>query len=159
MRKHVPAVSTDIRPNLIPMIDIMFLLLLFFMLGADMGQGEIEDVTLPDAKTIEEDRRSGEGRVTINVFHASERDARCAAVEANATCRDAAHWSIGIRGVDCTTPAALRSALQGVGDAERQVMIRADRAAPYAMVQRALSACTSVGLYRVACGAAGPQER
>ena len=30
------------NPNLIPMIDIMFLLLLFFMLGADMGQRELE---------------------------------------------------------------------------------------------------------------------
>lgn len=160
MRKQTPGVSADPRPNLIPMIDIMFLLLLFFMLGADMGQREIEDVQLPDARTVKEDRLSvGEGRVTINVYHASERDARCAAVEANATCRDAAHWFIGVRGLDCTTPSALQSVLRGAGGADSQVMIRADRAAPYAMVQRALSACAAAGLYRIECGAAAPQER
>lgn len=160
MRKHTPGVSADPRPNLIPMIDIMFLLLLFFMLGADMGQREIEDVALPDARTVKEDKRSvGEGRLTINVYHASERDARCAAVEANATCRDAAHWFIGVRGVDCTTPAALRSTVQAAGGTETRVMVRADRCAPYAMVQRALSVCAAEGLYRIECGAAAPQER
>ena len=35
--------------NLIPMIDIMFLLLLFFMLSADMTQRDTEDLTLPVA--------------------------------------------------------------------------------------------------------------
>ena len=43
------------NPNLIPMIDIMFLLLLFFMLGADMGHRDLESVRLP---------KSAEGRIT-----------------------------------------------------------------------------------------------
>ena len=39
----------DVSPNLIPMIDIMFLLLLFFMLNADMSQRELEELTPPIA--------------------------------------------------------------------------------------------------------------
>lgn len=31
-------INADLSPNLIPMVDIMFLLLLFLMISADMGQ-------------------------------------------------------------------------------------------------------------------------
>ena len=51
-----PEVQEEIPCNLIPMIDIMFLLLLFFMLGADMGQRELEDVILPKALNVKEEK-------------------------------------------------------------------------------------------------------
>ena len=46
MKKHAAKASEHANPNLIPMIDIMFLLLLFFMLGADVFRGE--DCTRPE---------------------------------------------------------------------------------------------------------------
>ena len=52
--------SEHVNPNLIPMIDIMFLLLLFFMLGADMGQRELEEVMLPKAASMKEDKENKE---------------------------------------------------------------------------------------------------
>ena len=51
-RKHGPSVKEDVTANLIPMIDIMFLLLLFFMLGADMSQRELAELVLPLADTV-----------------------------------------------------------------------------------------------------------
>ena len=45
----VPETEESVGCNLIPMIDIMFLMLLFFMLGADMTQRELADVKLPKA--------------------------------------------------------------------------------------------------------------
>ena len=39
------------------MIDIMFLLLLFFMLGADMGQREKEELILPNADKIKDEEK------------------------------------------------------------------------------------------------------
>ena len=47
--REVQAQNT-ISPNIIPMVDIVFLILLFFMLGADMGQRELEEVVLPQAE-------------------------------------------------------------------------------------------------------------
>ena len=44
MSRKKGGAAEHVNPNLIPMIDIMFLLLLFFMLGADMSQRELEEV-------------------------------------------------------------------------------------------------------------------
>ena len=56
MRKRAkPTVKEDVTCNLIPMVDIMFLLLLFFILGADMTQREQADLVLPTASEIKED--------------------------------------------------------------------------------------------------------
>src|SRR5215467_1546861 len=83
--------AEHVNPNLIPMIDIMFLLLLFFMLGADMGHRELEDLMLPHAKSIKEDKeaKGEQERLTINVHH---RDVRCPAYDSERPCRDRSHW-------------------------------------------------------------------
>ncbi|HEV3029560.1 MAG TPA: biopolymer transporter ExbD, partial [Planctomycetota bacterium] len=69
--KNLPRIQDTLAPNLIPMIDIMFLLLLFFMLGADMGQRSLEEVQLPLADSAENEppRTGPDSRVTINAHH------------------------------------------------------------------------------------------
>src|SRR5579872_2554894 len=88
-------------PNLVPMVDIMFLLLLFFMLGADMGQRELEEVKLPLALSTKEEKDDDDSvlnkRLTINVYHDHE---HCAGYESTLLCAEEDHWSIGIRGTD-----------------------------------------------------------
>jgi biopolymer transport protein ExbD len=160
--KKLPGIQETLSPNLIPMIDIMFLLLLFFMLGADMGHRELEDVMLPKSTQAAEDKPND--RLTINAHHRS--DAVCAAYGRRETCRDAAHWKIAIKGKDCTDPAKLAAELQketaasrkidanGRSLSDRKVMIRADAAAPYALAQRAMNVCAEQGIYRIEVGAA-----
>ena len=160
--KKLPSIQETLSPNLIPMIDIMFLLLLFFMLGADMGHRELEDVILPKSAQAVEDKQ--DDRLTINAHHRS--DAVCAAYGRRETCRDAAHWKIAIKGKDCTDPAKLAAELQketaasrkidanGRSLSDRKVMIRSDGAAPYALAQRAMNVCAEQGIYRIEVGAA-----
>src|SRR6267142_3074082 len=70
VKRFKPVLQEEITPNLIPMIDIMFLLLLFLMLGADMGQRQFEEVTLPIATSVKEDKESDKAGTTIvNVYH------------------------------------------------------------------------------------------
>jgi biopolymer transport protein ExbD len=164
-----PAIQETLSPNLIPMIDIMFLLLLFFMLGADMGHRELEDVLLPRADAaVQEPPQQQEGRLTINAYHRS--DLRCAAA-APAPCRDASHWRLAVKGKDCSDPADLAAVLRDASASTRRVdaagrptsdlkvMIRADAAAPYAMAQRAMTVCAEQGVYRIEVGAAKPAQR
>jgi len=167
--KKLPAVQETLSPNLIPMIDIMFLLLLFFMLGADMGHRELEDVRLPRADAaVQEPPQAQEGRLTINAHHRS--DARCAA-DSPAPCREPAHWRLAVKGKDCTDPADLAELLRENSGAARRVdaagrpisdlkvMIRADAAAPYGLAQRAMNVCAEQGVYRIEVGAARPAVR
>jgi biopolymer transport protein ExbD len=160
--KKLPTIQETLTPNLIPMIDIMFLLLLFFMLGADMGHRELEDVQLPHSDQAVKDERP-EDRLTINAHH--RMDAPCTALARRQTCRDNTHWKLAIKAKDVTEPGALASELQtetatsrhvdasGRSISDRRVMIRVDAAAPYGLAQRAMNVCAEQGIYRIEVGA------
>lgn len=172
MSAHTKPVDVDEATalNLVPMVDIMFLMLLFFMLGSDMGQRELEDVALPEASSVREDKDADRNRTTINVYHSSR---SCAAVEAGGVCRDEGHWKVGIRGRDFDLKteediARLRGLLKRDADesrvlptdkvSERHVMIRGDRAARYGAIQRVIHVCSECGIYKVDVGAAEPAK-
>jgi biopolymer transport protein ExbD len=166
-KKKAAKVQEDVTCNLIPMIDIMFLLLLFFMLGADMGQRELEEVMLPTADSVKEDKdpptkAAKDARTTVNVYHAYETDVKCAAYKGGNVCIDEAHWLIGVRGKDYTKE-SIKGLLKQDADlgrrpgeiaSERRVMIRADQAALYGFVQKVMNACAEVGIYKVEIAAA-----
>ncbi len=158
-------IEENVSPNLVPMIDIMFLLLLFFMLTADMGQRELEDVKLPVADSVHDDGKdTKDSRLTINVHHAT-RDV-CAAYLGGHPCHVEGHWRLRIKGDDYDTlPALLRcirreaAAAPGADSksgriSERLVMIRSDKNAPSGLAQLAMRACAQAGIYRIEVGAA-----
>jgi biopolymer transport protein ExbD len=169
MKKDAPRTSELVSPNLIPMIDIMFLLLLFFMLGADMGHRELEDVSLPKADNANVPPHGTDlGTLTINAYHTGH---NCDVYNHRQTCRTTGHWQIAIKGKDVTEPAALALALQtetsatrhvdaaGRSISDRKVMIRSDASAPYGLAQRAMNVCAEQGIYRIEVGAAKPAQR
>jgi len=165
-----PQTEHDVSPNLIPMVDIMFLLLLFFMLGADMGHRELEEVRLPKATTVKEDKDDLDiaDRLTINVYHkyAVPPEAPCPDYEAERVCRQEAHWRIGMKGKDHnadTLLIQLRKYADTQGSdptrpkiSEKKLMIRADASAPYGRVQDVLRTAVKAGMYKIECGAARP---
>lgn len=168
-----PEVEENIGCNLIPMIDIMFLLLLFFMLSADMGQRDLEEVKLPPADQVQEDKkeRGTEEQTTVNVFHRLTTGGfSCAVYGSGGDCRDDTHWLLAIRGKQFTSD-TIRTQLQFEANlsledtvdpqagrllSRRKVMIRADQAAPYGYVQRLIEACSNAGIYMIEVGAAKP---
>lgn len=176
-------VQEEISPNLIPMIDIMFLLLLFFMLGADMGQRELEEVVLPLALAVREEKevagQSSSDKVVVNVYHdyakCPEYDSKEVSPDKPRACFTPKHWKIGIRGHNLTDlkklehylmneanagraePAALSSG-KPVTASERPVTVHADAMAPYGQVQEVINTCAKVGIYKIECGAARPPE-
>jgi biopolymer transport protein ExbD len=163
MTKSKLSVQEEIAPNLIPMVDIMFLLLLFFMLSADMGQRQLEDVKLPGAKSVKIDDEVND-RLTINVFHAQ--GLVCPTYSGKKVCREDRHWRTHVAGNEFRDNAALTGYLKThapreKGDtkiSERKVMIRVDSGAPYGLAQRAMNACAESGLYKIEVGAALPPK-
>ncbi len=167
-------IQEDITPNLIPMIDIMFLLLLFLMIASDMGQRELELVRLPVADVVKEDKPETETkdapeRLTINIYHVLPPQVDCKVYEDNGICREERHWRMGIKGTDYTDMDKLLAVLdreaapgrKGTDPkapkvSERKVMIRADGAAPYGLPQKAMNVCAKAGMYKIDVGAAQP---
>ena len=169
-----PDAEENVACNLIPMIDIMFLLLLFFMLGADMSARELEDVVLPKADQVAEESKlkteGGGTRTTVNVFHRHSTTgvADCPAFTSGQVCRNLDHWQIAIRAnyytLDTITGALDEDAkveVEEVKDgkplSKREVQIRADENAPYGYIQKVIESCAKVGIYKISVAAARPE--
>src|SRR5262245_53002181 len=148
--------------NLIPMIDIMFLLLLFFMLSADMVTKEMENVTLPkeleQAKQDDDKNKKDYDTEFIAIVHDKDNEDRTDCAAYNTTgCKDENHWLVKLAGATLNnlpnrtdwTPvkARLREIAtipdemeqgdpSGATYSKRAVVLRCDRMAPYGIVQR-----------------------
>jgi biopolymer transport protein ExbD len=170
MGKHkLPPLKEDISPNLVPMIDIMFLLLLFFMLGADMAQREAVDLILPKASKIKEDPSSDEKPTTTVNLHRKD-DTDMPFLPSAGPGRDGEKWIVSVRGHE-HTPDTLKGRLQADADENlepdidplagkrlsgRILLVRADQGAPYGFVQRVIEVAGSVGLYKIEVAGAQP---
>ncbi|MBL8861841.1 MAG: biopolymer transporter ExbD [Planctomycetes bacterium] len=170
MGKHqMPKLKEDISPNLVPMIDIMFLLMLFFMLGADMAVRESADLILPKASKIKEDPRAEETpTTTVNIHRDDETEMPFLPVAGAG--REGEKWLVSVRGLDYT-PDTLKTRLQADADenlepdidpaagrrlSARTLLIRADQGAPYGFIQRVIEVAGGVGLYKVEVAGAQP---
>ena len=169
-----PDAEENVACNLIPMIDIMFLLLLFFMLGADMSARELEDVVLPKADQVAQEsklKQEGEGaRTTVNVFHrhSTAGVTDCPAFSSGQVCRDLTHWMIAIRSnyytldtiagaLDDDAKLEIEEVKDGKMISKREVQVRADENAPYGYIQKVIESCAKVGIYKISVAAARPE--
>ena len=146
-------------PNLAPLLDVMFVLLLFLMLGVDFTGRVQEPLTLPEARSIRECKEMCcVDRLTINAHHRDDR--ACSGL-----CRVDEHWMLSVKGRDCTDPPVLRSML--VSEAvkgrrcgllrDRRIIVRSDAGAPSWLPQRAMNACAMLGFQRVYVAARRPR--
>jgi len=167
--KKPPPMKEDISPNLVPMIDIMFLLLLFFMLGADMSQRESVTVMLPKADMIKEDKENTDPTTTVNIHH---NDQPCAVNDNKGVCRETGHWLWSIQGLDYTID-TIKPRLQVEADefledhvdpeagkvlSGKKLLIRADQNAPYGDIQKVIEMAGLAGMYKVEVAGAKPAK-
>jgi biopolymer transport protein ExbD len=168
-----PAAEENVAVNVVPLVDIMFLLLLFLMVGGDMSHRETTEVQLPQAdKAVEANRDVGEERYAVINIHpvkdpTSENDRLAPWF------REIANWQFAIGGVEYRDYFALVDQLKIVAEQKLEeaplpgtnppkylsavkITIRADKSSPYGMIQQAMQACAEAGLYKIEVGAAKP---
>ena len=172
MSKAPPAVEESVAVNVVPLVDIMFLLLLFLMVGGDMSHRESTELQLPSADRATAADREAEGKrySVINIHPV--RDATSEAETLTPAFRDISNWQFAIAGVEYTTYWALVDQLKIVAEQKLEetplpgtkdkylsavfITIRADKSAPYGMIQQAMQACSEALLYKIEVGAAMP---
>ena len=147
----------NVACNLIPMIDIMFLLLLFFMLSADMTQRVAEDIKIPIAEMVKEEAKEKEGYESTTVNLVNEND----------------KWFVKIAGHSYPDWADLKATLLELSKdspepgnpppppgvppfSSRAIRLRAEQDAPYREVQRLIQLCSATGLYKIEVVASKP---
>jgi biopolymer transport protein ExbD len=172
LSKAPPAVEESVAVNVVPLVDIMFLLLLFLMVGGDMSHRESTELQLPKADKAKQADRSADGvkYCVINIHPVVE--AKNEADELTPDFRRIENWQFAIGGAEYGTYWTLLDQLKQVADMEYEpdpvpgtkdtflsavfVTIRADKNAPYGMIQQAMQACAEAHLYKIDVGAAMP---
>ena len=125
--------------NLVPLIDVVFLLLIFFLVATTFTKDEVEmNLVLPEA-------RSGAPAETghLLVINVAESGA------------------ITVDGREVASLEALRQKLRAAAsrNREQEVLIRGDTRVQFGIVARALDACLEASLKRVAIRARPEQAR
>ncbi len=123
--------------NLTPMIDVVFQLIIFFMLVAQFSSQQAIDLVLPSLTESGADLLDSEGRAVINV------------VPAPSTALEGGSYRLGTLAFD-GSPDGVRRLSSTLGDLLRRdpqvrVLVRADRTEAYERVHPALQAATLAG--------------
>ena len=126
--------------NMTPMIDIIFQLVLFFMLVSQVTRVEAESMNLPEARRADTPDSPPVGQLVINVT----RDKRYVV-------SGQSHPLAGIEAILANEVAA-RSA------AQVSVLVRGDRDTPWESVARVLRACAAKGIGNVKVAVIVPEN-
>ena len=132
MRIPARAISSDVGFNMTPMIDVVFQLIIFFLLSSHLAKQETQlPLPLPAAASGTRQAADNRPRLTVNVL-------------ADGTLLVANH---PINSNDLA--ALLRERLAAHGD-DLEVRIRGDRGVLYSRVEPVLLACVQAGIWNVA---------
>ena len=115
--------------NMTPMIDIVFLLIIFFLVSSHLARQETQmELALPVAESGADDVDQETPRVTINVK------------------QDGSLWLAG-RMIEKEQLAQRLKAIKSAESKEVEVRIRASKLAPYSAVEPIMLACTQSGIW------------
>jgi biopolymer transport protein ExbD len=127
--------------NMAPMIDIVFQLIIFFMIATQFVRMEVEELTLPEARTTRAKQEMAGGTLIVNV------------------CQDGRTVVGGQDQSDDTLQVLLADARKDRPVEEVSVLVRGDRSAPWKSVAAVLRACASCGIAQVRVAALEPQAQ
>ena len=123
--------SEPVEMNMTPLIDVVFLLIIFFLVSSHLARQETQlDLELPDATTGEQERESSQRRVTLNLT--AEGRLMLAGQETR---------------VERLAERLQYEAAQSQGPLE--VRLRADQSVPYGEVEPVLAACAKANVWNL----------
>ena len=138
--------NEPVKLNMTPMIDVVFQLIVFFLVANDLSRKEIVDLKLPQAEHGAEDKASEDIRVILNIKKPADPNQRLP--------------TIFVRGKEFDVKQLSRE-LQTKADLKREAgpgspsavfaLIRADKDAPWQHVQYVMQVCADpkIALYKL----------
>ncbi len=138
-----------VKMDMTPMIDVVFQLIIFFMLVTDMSQQDLAELKLPYAQTAAKDELM-KGRLTFNLLKDGEieikRDRKGTMDDPNTQ-----DWVRGFLQREVA-----KKPLEPDGTSDRPILIRADRETEFKHVQKILRVCGENGIriYKIHLAAA-----
>ncbi len=134
----------DPEMNMTPMIDVVFQLIIFFMLVTEMAQADLEVLTLPEASEASPDNNPEKKRIVVNVL-APEPDGTCKVkVKGKVMNQSALHDYL-------KTEAQISRDPEDPRLSTRALLIRADRDTTFRYIQYVMQECVKpgVGIWKI----------
>ncbi|QDU66664.1 ExbD/TolR family protein [Engelhardtia mirabilis] len=157
MSKHDP--ETDMEMNMTPMIDVVFLLIIFFMIITDLTQQELEQLVLPVAvEAVEDKPDKDERRPIVNIKQDGTIIVRREVIytpEEDDYTRLKEYLVDMAQLMDKDTPEGL-----SVMVPDDPILIRADENTPFKMIQKIMELCGQKGIqiWKVELAASRPPD-
>lgn len=127
--------------NMTPMIDVVFLLIIFFLVSSHLAQQEVQlELDLPVAASGQRPEKAAVRRVVVNILpHES----------------DSAQLSVSGQAMDQEELARRIDFESRANAGQLEVRIRCDRRVPYRMVEPVMVACAKAGVWKVSFAVVG----
>ena len=130
--------------NMTPMIDVVFLLIIFFLVSSHLARQETQlELDLPDAASGEPPKEDEARRVVVNVLNDAPPEARIQ-IGGNVMTED---QLIDVIRYESRRAESNREDLE--------VRIRSDRRVPYRVIEPIMVACARAGVWKVTFAVAG----
>lgn len=134
MRIPIGIHRSRLEMNMIPMIDVVFLLIIFFLVSSHLAKQEVQaELALPIAETGVENQDADQRRLTVNI----------AAENGNYTIK------FGSRSVNTNDLQQYLERELERSNTDLEVRIRGDREIPYQIVEPVMVACARLGIWNV----------
>jgi biopolymer transport protein ExbD len=132
--------------NIAPLIDVVFLLIIFFLTVSHITQLQVEPLSLPEAEEGRKPQAQGHSRIIVNV----RKDGRILALGKNHSIDSLQQMLINEKG---------RSDRDGVS-----ILLRGDRATNWTKISEIMQMCTNNGISRISVavtepGKTGPRQQ
>jgi len=122
--------------NMTPMIDVVFLLIIFFLVSSHLAQQEVQtELDLPRARTGQRTQQDDIRRIVVNVLPDAATGGQLV---------------VAGRKVDQESLRALIEFESAQTNGQVEIRIRCDRNIPYRLVEPIMVACARAGVWKVA---------
>jgi biopolymer transport protein ExbD len=139
MRLHKAKRAYGCEISIAPLIDVVFLLIIFFMTISQIAKVEVDKLSLPEAKEGRTATEAPAGRIVVNIH----RDGRIV---------------VGGRALSIASLRGILAAeLEGKSTDEVSVLVRGDRDSNWQEVARVMDACAAQGIHRVRVAVLEPE--
>jgi biopolymer transport protein ExbD len=152
--------ETEMEMNMTPMIDVVFLLIIFFMIITDLTQQDLEDLELPVAVEATEDKPDpDEVRPVLNIMYDGEIIVKRQTVFDPEQPDDYQEVERYLTDQSRQMPKERDDKL-GVDLPDNPLLIRADQVTEFAAIQEVMARCGKKGIqiWKVQLAAAQPED-
>ena len=145
--------ATEVKMDMTPMIDVVFLMIIFFMIVSDMSQQDLADITLPMAEQAVDDKTE-EGRMIVNIYP----DGGIEIKKVRYNTLDDSNAVNALRSYLASEVSKGEKDAQGLS--ERALLIRADKETKFKEVQKVMRICGENGIliYKVQLAASQNEQ-